>query len=134
MIAGVTGTRPLRSAALALIACASAGGCGTTSGLGGSDSDGIKGGTFTFVVTVSDDAFAPAILKAQNDATVHLTLSNTGTRPHDFVVPAVASARVPSVAPGASATVTFTTPDSEGIYVYASDLPGDAQTGQLIIQ
>ncbi len=125
--------------ALGLLAgmLAAAVGCG---GLGGSDSDGIQGGTFSFDVTVDDTAFSPAILKAQNVATVTVTLKNAGTKPHDFVVDCMGTACFPDggatgpVAPDASATVQFTTPATEGIYGFHSDLPGDTQTGQFVVQ
>jgi hypothetical protein len=124
--------------------------CGTSGGTcGPSDSDGTSGGSVTFDVQISDTAFAPVILPAQNLATVTLTLKNTGTRPHDFVIECLATpngngcpatscfpdaSAIGSVAPDASATTTFTTPNPEGIYVFHSDLPGDTQSGQFIVK
>ena len=106
-----------------------------------SDSDGIVGGCYAFDVTVDDTGFSPIILKAQNLATVTVTLRNTGTRPHDFVIGCIpisypgcppqqcfsAGANIPSLAPGQSATATFTTPNPEGIYDFRSDVAGDSQ-------
>ena len=70
---------------------------------GGGDQDGIKGGSYTFVVMVDDTQFSPAILKAQNDAMVTLTLTNTGTRPHDLTVDGMPAADVAAVMPAAQA-------------------------------
>lgn len=123
----------LALATLALVHCSQA-------SLGGSDQDGISGGDAGFAVTVTDDAFSPAILKCENLANVTLTLTNAGTRKHDFVVECMGSAcfpdaaSIPPLAPDASATANFVVPYTEGIYTFRSDLPGDTQTGQFILQ
>jgi hypothetical protein len=106
------------------------------------DSDGIIGGNFTFDVGVTDTSFSPTILKAQNLANVTLSLTNTGTKPHDFAMDCLPTpnangcpsrscfadtARIGPVAPHASAKATFTTPNPQGIYIFRSDLPGDTQ-------
>jgi hypothetical protein len=71
---------------------------------------------------------------------VTLTLTNTGTRPHDFVVECVGSVCFPdastiaTVGPDASSTAQFVAPGTEGIYTFRSDLPGDMQAGQFILQ
>jgi hypothetical protein len=111
--------------------------------------DGISGGTYRLSLTVTDDGFGPIILKAQDNATVILTVTNAGTRPHDFVVDCMPTpngdgcpttscfpdeAAVGPLDPGASATTTFATPHPEGIYVFRSDLPGDTMTGQFVVQ
>jgi hypothetical protein len=114
--------------------------CGSQAGLGGSDSDGVSGGDAGFALTVTDDAFSPGILKCQNLANVTLTMTNAGTQEHDFVVGCTGSscfpdaASIPPLAPDASATVQFHAPYAEGIYTFRSDLPGDTQTGQFILQ
>jgi hypothetical protein len=107
------------------------------------DVDGVVGGNVSFDLTVDDSGFSPPILPAQNLTTVTLTLHNTGTRPHDFVIDCLPTpndvgcptmscfpreASLAAVEPGASATTKFTTPNPEGIYYYHSDLPGDAET------
>jgi hypothetical protein len=123
-----------------------------------SDSDGIIGGCFAFDLTVDDTGFTPIILKAQNRGVVTITLQNTGTKPHDFVVGCVpinypgcppqqcfpGGADIPPVAPGQSATTTFTLPYPEGIYDFRSDVSGDSEVasdggvtghwGQFVIQ
>jgi hypothetical protein len=111
--------------------------------------DGINGGTYTFALAVSDTAFSPAILKSENLATVTLTLTNTGTKPHGFQVECIptpnnngcpttscfpdASVLGP-IAPDASATATFTAPNPEGIYTFGSNASSDTMTGQFVVQ
>ncbi len=105
------------------------------------DADGVVGGSVTFDLTVDDVGFSPAILPAQNMTNVTLTLYNMGTKPHDFVIDCLATpndngcpttscfppaASIPTVAPGASATTMFVTPNPEGLYYFHSDLQGDA--------
>ncbi|MGO8993554.1 MAG: cupredoxin domain-containing protein [Polyangiaceae bacterium] len=113
------------------------------------DADGIQGGAYVFDLQVSDTAFTPIILTAENLAQVTVTLKNTGTKPHDFVVQCMATpndngcpttscfpdaSTIGPLAPDASATATFETPNPEGTYNFYSDLPGDTQTGQFIVQ
>ena len=120
------------AAAAALAACGSSGGADDDPN--GGDADGVKGGNYTFAVTVDDTAFAPAVLKAQNDGNITLTLTNTGAKPHDLSVDGIPTAHVGPVAPAQSATVSFVAPDKEGIYVFRSTQSGDMHTGQLILQ
>jgi hypothetical protein len=110
------------------------------------DHDGINGGDYTFDITVDDTGFSKTILASQNDATVTLTVKNTGTKPHGFavectsVLPAYPSvpdacpslACFPSnsiiapLAPGESKTVTFFTPTPDGLlYPFKSTEPSD---------
>jgi hypothetical protein len=104
------------------------------------DSDGINGGCYAFDLTVDDTTFSPIILKAQNLGQVTLHLTNMGTKPHDFVVGCIpvsypgcpsstcfpSAADIAPVAPGATATATFTVPNPEGIYTFRSDVAGDS--------
>jgi hypothetical protein len=113
------------------------------------DADGIVSGSYSFVVTVDDVGFSPAILKAQNRARVLLTVKNTGSKPHGLVIDCLptpndrgcpttscfpAEARVPTLGPGATGSTTFIVPNPEGIYTIRSELPGDTQTAQFVIQ
>jgi hypothetical protein len=118
------------------------------------DEDGVIGLPAVFQLYVNDDTFyrggdagTSAILTAQNLAPVMLTLTNTGTKPHDFSVDCYptpnsmgcptkscfpADSSIPAVAPGKSASVMFMVPLLDGvIYTFRSDLPGDTQTGQF---
>jgi len=123
------------------------------------DADGVNGGCYAFALTVSDTGFSPIILKAQNAGQVTVTLRNTGTSPHGFTVGCIdtsglngcpaqtcfpGNSSIPAVAPGASASATFVTPNPEGIYVFRSEVPGDSQVagdggvsglwGQFVVQ
>lgn len=115
------------------------------------DADGIANIDVNVELTVDDAAFAPAIVKTQNTSSITLTLTNKGTRPHGFAIdchptpntrgcpPQICfppEATVAPLAPGASATVKFTTPAYEAIYTYRSTAEGDSAlaTGQFILQ
>lgn len=108
------------------------------------DTDGVIGGCYAFDLAVDDTGFTPIILKAQNLGQVTLQLTNNGTRPHDFVVDCLptpndqgcppqscfpAAASLAPLAPGASVTTTFVTPNPEGIYTFHSDVAGDSGQG-----
>ena len=105
------------------------------------DADGVNGGCFAFTITVDDNGFSPIILKAENNARVVVTVKNAGTKAHDFSVGCIATSNlrgcpaqtcfpaasaIPAISPGASASVSFVTPNPEGIYVFRSDLNGDS--------
>ena len=118
-----------------------------------SDSNGINGGMRVIDLTVSDTAFTVGALDGgpgepnitiENAATVSLTMTNVGTKPHDFVVQCLPTpnadgcptqvcfgpeANLPQIQPGKSGTTTFVTPLREGLYPFISDVPGDTQTG-----
>jgi hypothetical protein len=119
-----------------------------TSGSGGSpcfdESNGKAGGDYTFVMTVDDSGFSKRILQTENFAQVTLTLTNTGTKAHGFEIGCIkttAPAGCPSMscfpsgstiaplAPGASTTVTFDVPSTEGIYTFKSSAPDDGESG-----
>jgi hypothetical protein len=110
------------------------------------DHDGINGGSYTFDLTVDDTGFSKTILSTQNDATVTLTLKNTGTKPHGFVVectnvtpayPTVpagcpdlacfpSNAFIAPLNPGESKTITFDTPTPDQLnYPFSSSDPSD---------
>ena len=111
------------------------------------DGDGYSGGNNTFDLTVDDNGFSKNLLNTQNDARVTLTLKNTGTRPHGFLVGCVdvtsaypdlpsscsktacfpADATVAPLMPGASKTIMFSTPTVDSvIYPFSSGAPGDS--------
>jgi hypothetical protein len=129
-----------------LLRCSTAGASGTCSP---GDQDGISGGVATLDLTVTDTAFTPIVLKAQNLTTVTLTLRNLGSLPHDLAFDCLATpndqgcpttscfpdaSSLAPVAPDASATVTFQTPNVEGIYGFHTDPPGAVPPGQFIVQ
>ena len=116
------------------------------------DQDGITGGNNVIELAVSDTGFGVGApdsgstepnITVQNGAMVTLTLTNIGAKAHDFVIRCLPTpndkgcptqscfapgASLPAVAPGESATTTFTTPATEGAYTFTSDEPGDTRT------
>ena len=111
------------------------------------DADGLTGGPYTINLTVDDNGFSKTVLNTQNDATVTFTLTNSGTKPHGFVVDCASvttvypnlPAQCPSmicfpsnstiapIAPGASTTIMFFTPTPDNIiYPFKSSEPSDA--------
>jgi len=115
------------------------------------DADGVTGLSYAVDLTVSDTAFSVGgpdsgstepNIAVQNLSTVTLTMTNVGTRPHDFVVECLPTpnevgcpaqscfppaANLPAVQPGHSATTTFMTPAQEGAYEFLSNESGDTQ-------
>jgi hypothetical protein len=118
-----------------LLHCSSTSNSGA-SGDGGSCPSGggdASGKSATLAVSVSDTAFSPSMLTADNLSTVTLTLTNTGTRPHGFAVQCFPpSSVVQPIGPGASATITFVVPNPEGTYNFSSNASGDTMTGQFV--
>jgi hypothetical protein len=116
------------------------------------DQDGIVGGTNTVLLNVSDTSFGVGgvtsgstqrNIAVQNLSNVKLTITNIGTKTHDFKVACIATsllagcptlscfpaaANVDAILPGKSATVVFQTPAVEGAYQFISDEPGDTST------
>lgn len=117
------------------------------------DQDGVIGGTATVMVSVSDTAFTVGGVNSgstepnisiQNSTKVTLTLTNTGTTPHDMTIACIdtdlpamcmmpkscfpTEANIGQLMPGESKTVTFTAPVVEGAYQFTSDVDGDTTT------
>jgi hypothetical protein len=119
------------------------------------DENGVTGmdmGTEPFEVSVSDTGFGVGgpdsgsiqnNITVENFASVSITLTNIGTKPHGMVVQCLATpntkgcapqscfpdaSAIPEVDPGASKTVTFTTPIVEGSYTFVSPQAGDTTT------
>lgn len=116
------------------------------------DANGIDGddtGPATFIVTVNDDEFAPAILSVENNAEVTLTLTNEGTRAHGFQIDCLPTpnddncplescfpdeARILPIDPGETKTIVFETPLVEGLYTVRSRDQEDTPRAQIIIE
>lgn len=154
---------------LASVGCGSGGGDAASNGqsaeaCASSDQDGVNGGYYTFLVEVSDTGFAvggvgsgstESNIAVQNFAIMTLTLTNTGTKPHDLVVQCIptllpaacmaptscfdnlddagastpnAVTLIPPLQPGASQTRVVQVPLVEGVYNFISDVPGDDTT------
>ena len=143
---------------LTAVHCGSSGSGGDPCSTG--DQDGVGGGDYVELLSVSDTGFTVGgvdsgstepNIAVENLGNVTLTLTNTGTRPHDMVVECIPTGLpdtcmnpsscfpnpddagstpgsitlVPTLQPGASATVKFVTPAVEGEYIFISDSPGD---------
>ena len=115
------------------------------------DADGVIDEPAILILTVTDGEFMPQILATQNTSQITLTLENTGTTRHSFVVDCLPTpntdgcpmtacfppeARIPPVEPAAKATILFQTPLVEGIYTFRSDVAEDTELtpGQFIVQ
>ncbi|HVW29561.1 MAG TPA: hypothetical protein VHC69_29560 [Polyangiaceae bacterium] len=101
---------------------------------------------FTSTGGDNDGGTAKNIISTQNESQVTLTLRNDGTKPHGFTVGCVSvcssyptlpkgcspkacfpkGATIDPIDPGASKTVTFSTPTPDNlIYPFSSGAPGD---------
>ncbi|HEX3777061.1 MAG TPA: hypothetical protein VHV51_21455 [Polyangiaceae bacterium] len=141
------GKRLVLLGTLTLIACSSKSSDSCNPG----DQDGVvgTGSSFTVLINVSDTEFAVGGIDSgstepnvptQNLEPTTMTLTNTGTKPHDLKIACIPSglpascpamscfpdnANIPTLQPGESKTVMFTTPAVEGDYPFTSDLDGD---------
>ena len=143
--------------------------CGSSSGDSNNgctppDQDGVNGGYYKELVSVSDTGFTVGgvdsgstepNISVQNLGIITLTVTNTGTKPHDLVVQCVptglpaacmnptscfddptdagsatpnAVTLIPPLQPGASQTLVVQAPLVEGVYNFISDVPGDDTT------
>jgi hypothetical protein len=133
---------------VALFHCSSSAPAGSADG-GGCfpDADGVTGGSFTIALTVDDNGFSKTVVNTQNDATITLTLTNNGSKPHGFEVdcasvtsvypnlPAMcpsmscfpSNSTIAPLPPGQSQTVIFFTPVPDNvIYPFKSSEPSDS--------
>ena len=117
------------------------------------DQNGVSGGTQVVIeLAVSDTAFTVGAIDkgpgepnitTENSVSVSLTMTNVGTKPHDFVIRCLPTpnsngcptqscfppeAALPPLKPGARATTVFVTPVHEGPYPFVSDVPGDTRS------
>jgi hypothetical protein len=112
------------------------------------DGDGILGTERSFFVRITDDAFEPALLTAQNLTQATLQIENATTEERDFSVDCVQtpndrgcpaewcfpdSANAPAIAPGESVSVAFEVPRYEAIYTFRSGSGEGALTGQFVV-
>ncbi len=110
--------------AMALAAC----GGGTSSSGGGSSAANVT-------VTLTEFKFDPASVTAAPGQTVNLTLKNTGSAQHSWVIPDLNLKY--TVDPGKTDTKTFTAPAKAGTYTIICDIPGHKEAGmqgQLIVK
>lgn len=85
-------------------------------------------------IELTDEGFDPAIIQSTDNTTFDLTLINTGTQPHSFVMDDF-DLRV-ELAPGESESVVLTPTDRGGAddHYFHGDLPGEeCFRGNLIL-
>ncbi len=114
-------------AAVALLAVALSA-CG-----GGASSGG--GNALNVTVSATEFKFDPATINATPGQTINLTVKNTGSVDHTFVL-ATANVKI-TVAAGKSETKTFTAPSAAGTYPITCDVVGHKEagmTGQLVVK
>ena len=113
-------------ALVAVLATACGGGAGSVPG----------GGTALDVsVNANEFKFDPATINATPGQTVSLTVKNTGSIQHTWVVTR-ANVKV-TVDPGKTVTQTFTAPTAAGTYEIVCDVAGHKEAGmvgQLIVK
>jgi hypothetical protein len=63
---------------------------------------------------------------------VNLTITNATTMPVGFSVPGVPGSELAPLAPGATGTVSFTSPDRPGTAYYVGTVSGSADTGRAL--
>jgi hypothetical protein len=145
--------KPMAGSVLALLAGSTLH-CGSHSGnpCTPPDQDDVSGGSWVFFVSVSDTAFSvggvdsgsnETNITAQNLGQITLTLTNTGTKPHDMKIGCLpsglpagcaaiscfpADANIATLKPQESVTTSFVSPAVEGAYPFFSDEPGDMTT------
>lgn len=84
--------------------------------------------TDELTVEMEDIAFAPSELAIPANTDVTISLPNTGTMAHDFVIDEL-DIRTESVQPGETATVTINAP--AGTYDFYCSVPGHAPAGMV---
>ncbi len=107
-----------------------------------SSGGGSSGGATTLNVTTTEFAFNPANVTVPAGGSVSITLNNTGTVEHTWVIlkqgvnVTTATGLDPNsiyftskVEPGKTATFTFTAPATAGDYEIICDLPGHLEGG-----
>ncbi len=118
-------------AAIALIAVlvsACGGGAGGSTTGGGSSALNVT-------VTATEFKFDPSTINATPGQTINLTVKNSGTTQHTFVL-SQANVKL-TIDPGKTVNQTFTAPTAAGTYAFECDLPGHKEagmTGQLVVK
>ncbi len=101
---------------------------------GGASSGGGAAAPLTVSVNATESKFDPATINATPGQTVNLTVKNSGSVQHSFVI-AGANVKL-TIDPGKSATQTFTAP-AAGTYAFECDIAGHKEAGmvgQLIVK
>jgi plastocyanin len=93
--------------------------------------DGNGGGGATIDLSAADFSFSESVITAPAGSEVTVEYTNTGSVEHTFTVDALSVDE--EVAPGDSATITFTMPDSEAEFYcryHQSSMQGALQPGE----
>ncbi len=112
--------------AMALVAVLLAA-CG--GGAGGGGSTGGGGSAQTVSMTTTEFKFDPATINATPGQPINLTVKNTGSVQHTFVLNA-SNVKL-TIDPGKSVTQTFNAPAQAGTYQFECDIPGHKEAGMI---
>jgi plastocyanin len=96
-------------------------------GPGGGSTGGGGGNAQNVTITATEFKYDPGTITATAGQTINVTLKNTGSVVHTFVMdnPKV----LITAQPGQSATGTFTAPSTAGSYKFYCDQPGHEAAG-----
>ncbi len=111
--------------AVLLVACGGGASGGSSSG----------GSAQSVTVTTTEFKFDPATINATPGQTINLTVKNTGSVQHTFVLNA-SNVKL-TIDPGKTVNQTFTAPAQAGTYQYECDIPGHKEAGmvgQLVVK
>ena len=104
-------------------------------GAGGGGSTGGGGSPVTVTVNATEFKFDPATINAAPGQSIKLTVKNTGSVQHTFVL-SQANVKL-TIDPGKSVDQTFNAPAQAGTYQFECDIPGHKEAGmvgQLIVK
>lgn len=119
-------------AAIALMAVLLAA-CG--GGASGGGSTGGGGTAQSVTVNATEFKFDPATINATAGQSIKLSVKNTGSVQHTFVLKD-ANVKM-TIDPGKTVDQTFTAPSKAGTYVFECDVPGHLEAGmkgQLVVK
>jgi nitrite reductase (NO-forming) len=119
-------------AALALVLAACGGSDSSTAGASENAAAAAADSAQQVTLEASDNAFSTQELELPARETVELTFTNKGANPHTFTSSEL-GVDTGTVAPGESATVTFTVPD-QAVEFLCSFHAGGGMTGVIVPQ
>lgn len=99
--------------------------CGGGAAGGGSNAPA----PLNITINATEFKYDPATINAAPGQTVNITLKNTGSVDHTFVLPAVNFKM--TVSAGKSDTKTFTAPTAPGTYPFNCDIAGHKEAGMV---
>lgn len=93
------------------------------------DNEMIDGSMVFMLAFFLNGEQARPVIRAREGASLTISVRNLDTRPHGFAITGIPSAAIPSIAPGALASVTFVVPVG-GSYIYFD--PTNSPVNRLI--